>query len=154
MSEVKIVIPSALKNNAVAVSLVTLAYGIAALEVPTYAPSEAVACLRKAGLSDHADKLEAMERAEWDKANGDEGSKAIREKLNAGFKQVMQENGLMRIGGGRPSLPTVEDLSQTQREAILGKLKSKDATVDAIGAEYSVSLASIKAFAKANKIEV
>ena len=154
MSEVKVIIPSALKSNAVAVSLVQLAYSIAALEVPQFAPSEAVACLRKAGLTDHADKLESVERADWEKANGDEGSKAIREALNEGFKQVMRDNGLMRISGGRPSLPTVEELTQVQREAILKAMRAGGATVDGIGAEYGVSLASVKAFAKANKIEI
>lgn len=151
---VKVTIPAALKNNAVAVSLVQLAYSIAALEVPQFMPSIAVDTLRKAKLDDHADKLEANERAEWEKSNGDEGSKAVREALNEGFKQVMRDNGLMRIGGGRPSLPTVEELSQTQREAIILKMKTKGVTVDAIGAEYGVSLSSVKAFAKANKLDV
>jgi len=154
MSEVKIVIPSALKSNAVAVSLVQLAYSIAALEIPTYKPSEDVLFLREHKRNETADKLEANERADWEKANGDEGSKAIREALNEGFKQVMKDNGLMRIGGGRPSLPTVEELSQTQREAILKAMRAGGATVDGIGAEYGVSLASVKAFAKSNKVEI
>ena len=131
-----------------------LAYLIASLEVIQFGPSEAVACLRKAGLAGHADKLESVERADWDKTNGDEGSKAVRDALNEGFMQVMRDNGLMRIGGGRPSLPTVEDLTQVQRESILAKLKTKGASVDAIGAEFSISLASVRAFAKANKIEI
>lgn len=151
---IKIVIPSALKSNAVAVSLVQLAYSIAALEVPQFAPSEAVACLRKAGLDDHADKLESVERAEWEKTNGDEGSKTIRQALNDGFDNVLKENGLKRLGGGRPSLPTCEDLSQTQREAILKDIKAGTATVDGIAAAYTVSKSSVVAFAKSRKLEI
>jgi hypothetical protein len=154
MSEVKIVIPAAIKSNAVAVSLVQLAYTIAALEIPTFTPSEAVACLRKACHVDHADKLEFVERAEWEKANGDEGSKAVREALNEGFRKLMRENGLLRIGGGRPALPTVDELSQVERESILKEMRAGGATVDGIGAAHGVSLASVRAFAKANKVDV